>query len=396
MGKCAILPHHKTRPSAAETEIHMSSKTLKILALAFSGEAIILGVIGGLLHYCNHIPMIITLGVLCAIFALFSGKKLPKIVLGILTAATAVGQLIFNFVETHNLHTEMYAIFCVATILFVLISFFGKNEKEPKAEKPVEKVEEPEKSTSYYEILKTTDGKFIFRLNHITRKLVAESDTYSSTEEVRKAIKYMQKLAPTAEVEDRTKADFNDLEAPKYQIYLDTAQKFRTVLINENNEIFAVLPERSSRSYAKKLIETVIESAATEDIRDLTNEEPTEPLDSALFNASTVKEETEAVISTVRATTDRDIREYLDVALPDTEGVEVVGIVFPERDRVYFYTPEKEDAKYNIGDVVLVPTLNDDRIVGVAVPNIHMPEDKLVKPLKAIINVVARAEEKKD
>ena len=68
-----------------------------------------------------------------------------------------------------------------------------------------------------------------------------------------------------------------------------------------------------------------------------------------------------------------------------------MGIAFPERPKVYFFKPEADGVTYQVGDVVLGPTLSIDRVVGVAVPNIRLTDDKLVLPLKSILQVVSRA-----
>ena len=81
----------------------------------------------------------------------------------------------------------------------------------------------------------------------------------------------------------------------------------------------------------------------------------------------------------------------------DEEGVEVVGVVWPERphrNKVYRYDPNGE--KLNEGDVVLVPTRDVEknrevvRKAAVAHENHRVAEEHIKHPLKKIIGVVKR------
>ncbi len=83
----------------------------------------------------------------------------------------------------------------------------------------------------------------------------------------------------------------------------------------------------------------------------------------------------------------------------DDSGIEVIGVVWPERksEKIYKYDPNGE--KLGVGDIVLVPshdTANDREVVReaeVALANHKVSPDEIDFPLKKIIKVVRRRAE---
>ncbi len=77
----------------------------------------------------------------------------------------------------------------------------------------------------------------------------------------------------------------------------------------------------------------------------------------------------------------------------DPNGVEVVGIIFNEKSRVYLFNPAGN--KLNAGDVVIVlDQSNTKRTVPVVIPNKFVKEDQIVQPFKDILEVVYQTNEK--
>ncbi len=77
----------------------------------------------------------------------------------------------------------------------------------------------------------------------------------------------------------------------------------------------------------------------------------------------------------------------------DPNGVEVVGIIFNEKSRVYLFNPVGN--KLNAGDVVIVLDQSDTkRTVPVVIPNKFVKEDQIVQPFKDILEVVYQTNEK--
>jgi hypothetical protein len=128
-------------------------------------------------------------------------------------------------------------------------------------------------------------------------------------------------------------------------------------------------------------------------------EEKEEPVEEVVvladgFDDSEI-EEAMAAPAVVLADIDYDKNDLGAIVVGVGDGVEVVGVVWPEkrrRHKVYKYDPNGESLKE--GDIVLVPSRdvakNRDiiRKATVVYENYHIESDKLNKPLKKIIAVV--------
>ena len=124
-----------------------------------------------------------------------------------------------------------------------------------------------------------------------------------------------------------------------------------------------------------------------------------------IFDASSVEEaEIESIAN--EPTPELEKIDYVDdtpneeVPFVETEekaGVEVVGVVWPEkpkRNKIYKYDPDGEQTA--VGDVVIVPTFdasNNREVVrkaAVAHANHRVPKDELKHPLKKIVGVIRK------
>jgi len=75
-----------------------------------------------------------------------------------------------------------------------------------------------------------------------------------------------------------------------------------------------------------------------------------------------------------------------DLAKPETEpadGVEIVGIHFPQGGKVYYFDPI--GIKFAKGDTAIVETARGAELGEVAIPNKKVPESSIVQPLKPVI-----------
>ena len=142
---------------------------------------------------------------------------------------------------------------------------------------------------------------------------------------------------------------------------------------------------------------------AVEDMDDIYGDPDPEPTveEPVVEEEPTVEEEPvveEPVI--VPPTIEEPVVEEEPAPLPGEEdGVEVIGVIWPERPdhKIYRYDPDGE--KVDVGDIVLVPSRdvasNKDvvREAEVAEPNHKVPADSITYPLKKIIRVVRRKAE---
>ncbi len=77
----------------------------------------------------------------------------------------------------------------------------------------------------------------------------------------------------------------------------------------------------------------------------------------------------------------------------DSNGVEVVGIIYNEKSKVYLFGPNGNNL--NAGDVVVVlDQSNTKRTVPVVVPNKKVSEELIIQPFKDILEVVYQTNEK--
>lgn len=124
-----------------------------------------------------------------------------------------------------------------------------------------------------------------------------------------------------------------------------------------------------------------------------------------IFNADKVEQAAIESIA-VEPTPELEKIDYVDdtpaeeapfVETQDQPGVEVIGVVWPERperNKIYRYDPDGEQAA--VGDVVIVPTRdassNKDviRKAAVAHANHKVPESDLKHPLKKIVGVIRK------
>ena len=77
----------------------------------------------------------------------------------------------------------------------------------------------------------------------------------------------------------------------------------------------------------------------------------------------------------------------------DPNGIEVVGIVYNEKSRVYLFNPKEN--KLNVGDVVTVlDQSNTKRTVPVVLSNTKVNDEIIIKPFKDILEVVYKTDKK--
>jgi len=82
------------------------------------------------------------------------------------------------------------------------------------------------------------EGKSGFRFNLVASngQVIASSESYSSKDSCLNGIESVRKNC-AAHIEDQTKADFETLTHPKYEVYKDKAGEFRFRLKARNGEI---------------------------------------------------------------------------------------------------------------------------------------------------------------
>ncbi|MCJ7613912.1 DUF1508 domain-containing protein [Candidatus Bathyarchaeota archaeon] len=118
-----------------------------------------------------------------------------------------------------------------------------------------------------YQVYRDTAGKFRFRLRAANNKIVAVSEAYERKAGCINGVKSVQKNCDS-KIEDKT-VGAEKLPHPKYEVFKDTASKFRFNLSAPNGEIIAVSEGYETKQGCMHGIEAVKNSCNAE-IEDLT------------------------------------------------------------------------------------------------------------------------------
>ena len=115
-------------------------------------------------------------------------------------------------------------------------------------------------------VVKPAKGGFMFNLLASNNQVVATSEIYTKKTSCRKGIASVQKNAPIAKLEDQTVEDPKVLTNPKFELFLDKAEKTRFRLKARNGEIIATSQAYKSKKAALNGIESVRTNAAEAEI----------------------------------------------------------------------------------------------------------------------------------
>lgn len=122
-------------------------------------------------------------------------------------------------------------------------------------------------SKAKYQVYRDTAGKFRFRLRAANNKIVAVSQAYESKAGCMNGVKSVQKNCDS-KIEDKT-IKAAKLTHPKYEVFTDSASKFRFNLSASNGEIIAASEAYETKQGCMNGIEAVKDSCDAE-IEDLT------------------------------------------------------------------------------------------------------------------------------
>lgn len=174
------------------------------------------------------------------------------------------------------------------------------------------------------------------------------------------------------------------------------------IKVDNYDDIYSRYEENEA---VEEIIDDIVEEIVEEAVEEVAEEAVEETVEEAIIIAENVDPEAVAeamatpdvVLSEIEYVKDDD--DQYEVA-PDEPGVEVVGVVWPERahkNKVYRYDPNGEELQE--GDIVLVPTKDVARNrevirkAAVAHGNHRVDPEHIKHPLKKIIGVIKRKAE---
>ena len=374
----------------------MKNRKFNLIALILGVVCCVSGLIGLLLGNDPTVtPLVLIAGALCLAYAFTYRMLLGKLIAGAAVIGCAVCAVFDLAVWRRNLHTWTFLALCVCMAVYLLLEIFLRDHAKQPAPKPTEVPQKPEPPMGEYVIRPTSDGAYVFQLRAANHEEICISARHASVAECRTAIDTFRRTVENVPLDDTTRMDTERLEGKHFELYRGETKEFIFRLKDEKNNILVGSQGYKTKDSCRRGVQSVQKNAVTKRVTELLGAEDVFVPDDfyeKLFidNAretmeKEIAEVRESAILKMAEISGMPHEEYVDVE----GGVEAVGIVFPERDRVYFYDPAGH--QFKVGDVVLVPTQTADRLVAVTVPNLHLPEEKIVRPFKKIIEVVTQS-----
>ncbi len=118
-----------------------------------------------------------------------------------------------------------------------------------------------------FEIKKSKDGRFVFNLYAANHSIVATSQIYSSSAAAMNGIKSVIINASTSPIEDQTLKNYQTLNYPKWEIYLDKGDQYRFRLSASNGSCVCHSQGYTNKANCKNGIESIIRLAADANIK---------------------------------------------------------------------------------------------------------------------------------
>ena len=135
-----------------------------------------------------------------------------------------------------------------------------------------------------YQVYKDMTGKFRFRLKAANNKIVAVSEAYEAKAGAMNGVKSVQTNCQS-KIEDTT-VQGEKLPNPKYQVFRDSAGKYRFNLSASNGEIIAQSEGYETKQGCMKGIEAVQKTSCI-DVEDLTVTQIEEPAEEEVGSVTT-------------------------------------------------------------------------------------------------------------
>ncbi len=119
-----------------------------------------------------------------------------------------------------------------------------------------------------FEIKMAKNGP-MFNLKAGNGEIIGTSEQYTSLDARKNGIESVRKNAPIANLEDQTKAGFEEAKNPKFEIYQDKRGEFRYRLKSRNGEIILVGEGYKAKTSCKKGIASIRKNAADSPIVEM-------------------------------------------------------------------------------------------------------------------------------
>ena len=132
-----------------------------------------------------------------------------------------------------------------------------EQKEQPKAEP----VSNAKNLVGKFEIKKSKDDRYVFNLYAANKVIVATSQIYSSSTAAVNGIKSVIENAEKAPVEDQTLKEYETLNYPKWEIYLDKGNQYRFRLNASNGSCICHSQGYTTKASCKNGIESIKKTA---------------------------------------------------------------------------------------------------------------------------------------
>ena len=114
--------------------------------------------------------------------------------------------------------------------------------------------------------IKSTSAGFSFNLVADNNEIIATSEVYTTKAACKKGIESVAANAPFAPIEDQTVKDYEKVQNPKFEVFIDKAGEFRFHLKAGNGEIIAASEGYKAKDGCLKGIDSVKDNSAWSDV----------------------------------------------------------------------------------------------------------------------------------
>ena len=115
-------------------------------------------------------------------------------------------------------------------------------------------------------VIKKTNTGFNFHLKAANGRTIATGEVYKELETCHNGVQSVINNAQSANIEDQTVENFEEMKHPKFELYKDKSEQFRFRLKARNGEVIAVGEAYTTKANCKNGINSVIKNAADAEI----------------------------------------------------------------------------------------------------------------------------------
>ena len=109
-------------------------------------------------------------------------------------------------------------------------------------------------------IIKKTNTGYNFHLKAANGRTIATGEVYKELETCHNGVQSVINNAQSANIEDQTVENFEEMKYPKFELYKDKSEQFRFRLKARNGEVIAVSEAYTTKANCKNGINSVIKN----------------------------------------------------------------------------------------------------------------------------------------